>query len=478
MRRYLLKLKIDVEENNQTIAEPDPGPILGDNGQILMPFFATLIVMTILGNLLVMTAVFTDRYLKRRNSNFFFVSLAMADLTVATLVMPFALENDMGNGWWFGEVWCRLWLSTDVTSATSSILHLCVISYDRLISIQYPIQYNAWMTKGCVAKYIACIWIVSACIAFVPIYLDWHTVPDNNGVDMEHCTLNLNVYYAVGSSCVSFYIPAVVMVVNSTRLYREALRRSRTVLRASDSLPNRDMIRPTKIILTLSNLVNQIASTLKFFYLGNKAVFTLGVVNGVFLSCWLPFFVVNVITPWCDCVTILCFQIVTWLGYANSCMNPIIYPVFIPKFRHAYEHILCPRWMQKTNKVINGIGCSQASSLTTTAVKPSAITKESKLLSITSTPARSKSLISVNTQLLVTLTTVRSKSLTDIYDYRTLDKTGLTKSLTSPNLPVSPLSAAVVLESVQTSQTYNSSSHEPLAHEDSSPANAFVETPE
>jgi hypothetical protein len=433
MRRYLLQLKIEVEENNQTIAEPDPGPMLGDYGQIFMPFFATLIVMAILGNLLVMTAVFTDHHLKGRNSNFFFVSLAMTDLTVATLVMPFALENDIGNGWWFGEVWCRLWLSTDVASATSSIIHLCVISYDRLISIQYPIRYDAWMTKGCVAKYIACIWTVSASIAFVPIYLDWHTVPDNNGVDLEHCILNLNVYYAVGSSCVSFFIPAVVMVVNYTRLFREALRHSREVRRAASDLSNRDMIRPTKIKSTLFNLANQTASTIRFFYRRNKAAFTLGVVNGMFLACWLPFFVVNVITPWCDCVTILCFQIVTWLGYSNSCMNPIIYPIFIPKFRHAYEHILCPRWMQKAKKV----------SLTPIAVKPSVITIESKLLNITSTPVRPKSLISVNTQPLVTLMTIRSKSLPDMYNYRTLDKTRQTKSLTSPNVPVSPLSAAI-----------------------------------
>jgi hypothetical protein len=203
-----------------TPAEPPSGPRLKDFAQILMPFFATLIVVTILGNLLVMTAVFTDHRLKQRNSNFFFVSLAVTDFLVGTLVMPFALENDMGNGWRFGGVWCYLWMVTDVSTAVASILHLVVISYDRLKDVQDPTNYDAWMTKGRVIKYIAGIWGMAVAVSYLPTYLNWFIDTDGEGNDLEKCWVEShNKYYAVVSAIITFYIPAGVMIVNYCRLY-------------------------------------------------------------------------------------------------------------------------------------------------------------------------------------------------------------------------------------------------------------------
>lgn len=36
----------------------------------------------------------------------------------------------------------------------------------------------------------------------------------------------------------------------------------------------------------------------------------------------------------------LMFMIATWLGYFNSCLNPIIYPLFNTDFRNAYRKLL------------------------------------------------------------------------------------------------------------------------------------------
>ncbi|XP_078613625.1 putative G-protein coupled receptor No18 [Branchiostoma floridae x Branchiostoma japonicum] len=71
----------------------------------------------------------------------------------------------------------------------------------------------------------------------------------------------------------------------------------------------------------------------------------IGMVMTAFVVCWFPFFV-------CYPVMVLCqdcgfpewaFDIVFWLGYCNSGLNPVIYTVFNEDFRKAFKKILC-KW--------------------------------------------------------------------------------------------------------------------------------------
>ena len=98
---------------------------------------SVLITIAILGNLLVCIAVLTDATL-RKLSNLFFVSLALSDLLVASLVMPFAMVNDLTTSFvdWFGQEFCQFWIASDVMLCTASIINLLLISFDRYIHIK------------------------------------------------------------------------------------------------------------------------------------------------------------------------------------------------------------------------------------------------------------------------------------------------------------------------------------------------------
>ncbi|XP_026159359.1 alpha-2A adrenergic receptor [Mastacembelus armatus] len=181
-----------------------------------------MILLTVFGNVLVVIAVFTSRAL-RAPQNLFLVSLASADILVATLVMPFSLANELMGYWYFGEVWCEIYLALDVLFCTASIAHLCAISLDRYWSITQAIEYNLKRTPRRIKCIIFIVWVIAAVISFPPLI----TMEKENSIKDPVCKINTDKWYVIASCIGSFFLPCVIMVLVYVRIYQIAKKRTR-----------------------------------------------------------------------------------------------------------------------------------------------------------------------------------------------------------------------------------------------------------
>lgn len=98
-------------------------------------------IVTLFGNVLVVVSVLDDRTL-RTVTNYFIVSLAVADIMVAVLVMPLGIYVELnGMQWELGDRLCDTWVACDVMCCTASILNLVAISIDRFALIILLVLY-------------------------------------------------------------------------------------------------------------------------------------------------------------------------------------------------------------------------------------------------------------------------------------------------------------------------------------------------
>ncbi|KJH40697.1 hypothetical protein DICVIV_13339 [Dictyocaulus viviparus] len=72
-----------------------------------------------------------------------------------------------------------------------------------------------------------------------------------------------------------------------------------------------------------------------------RGVKVLGIILGCFTVCWAPFFVMYVLVQFCkECNPNPHIEMfITWLGYSNSAMNPIIYTVFNRDYQIALKRL-------------------------------------------------------------------------------------------------------------------------------------------
>uniref|UniRef100_A0A8C8E3Q9 Alpha-2B adrenergic receptor n=1 Tax=Oryzias sinensis TaxID=183150 RepID=A0A8C8E3Q9_9TELE len=209
---------------NQSI--PSSAPYSPEATAAFATAITLMVIFTIVGNILVIIAVLTSRSL-RGPQNLFLVSLAAADILVATLIIPFSLANELMGYWYFKSLWCEIYLALDVLFCTSSIVHLCAISLDRYLSIS-RVTYGRQRTPRRIKAAIVVVWLISSVISFPPLLSLNKSESNKSGNEKgPQCQLNDERWYILYSTVGSFFAPCLIMILVYVRIYQIAKQRTR-----------------------------------------------------------------------------------------------------------------------------------------------------------------------------------------------------------------------------------------------------------
>lgn len=153
-----------------------------------------LMIVIVVGNMLVIIAIATEKSLKNIQ-NWFIASLAVADFFLGLVIMPFSLANELMGYWIFGSWWCEIHSAMDVLLCTSSIMNLCLISLDRYWSITKAIEYLKTRTPARAALMIAAVWIMSGLICIPPL-LGWKA-KTTEGQLLPQCQVSFVYFFPI-----------------------------------------------------------------------------------------------------------------------------------------------------------------------------------------------------------------------------------------------------------------------------------------
>ncbi len=297
-------------------------------------------IFAIMGNLFIMAAVARFQSLQTP-TNAFVVSLAVADFLVAVLVMPFSLVRSI-DSWRFGRCFCRAHFLLDVTFCTSSIFNLSCMALDRYIAVCDPLHYPARMSARRVAMLLMLCWILPLVISSLCVSLGMYTqlplavVSSSTQQNTQTCLATFLIPYAFATSAISFFIPMGFMLFAYGKIFKAAQRQARWIHAIDHHTGELQMNLKTDSTRRVQADVERYSLKKE-----RKAVKTLGLIMGIFLLCWLPFFCVNVVHPLKGySISPLVLEASMWLGYANSSLNPFLYALFNKNYRRVFAAML------------------------------------------------------------------------------------------------------------------------------------------
>nr|XP_043877018.1 neuropeptide Y receptor Y2, like [Solea senegalensis] len=190
---------------------------------VLILAYSTIIVLGVLGNSLVIYVIYRFKTL-RTVTNFFIANLAVADLLVNTLCLPFTLVYTLQGEWKFGSALCFLLPYAQGLAVHVSTVTLNVIALDRHRCIVYHLETR--MRKDVCFGVIALTWVLSAVLASpLAIFREYGSFTLEPGHSIQVCTEKWpgkstdGTFYSISMLILQYFLPLSIISFAYARIW-------------------------------------------------------------------------------------------------------------------------------------------------------------------------------------------------------------------------------------------------------------------
>jgi len=301
---------------------------------ILAVVFTFFAIVTIAGNTLVIAAFATDRKL-RSFGNYFILNLAVSDLIVGLLIAVYA-PYALSGCWRLTRTGCLAFLLLDYVVPLASAWNMALISLDRYWSVAHAVEYRVRQTVSRTVALMAVPWTAGV-IWYGPTVLFWPVLV-GRAADEDEGVCRVPFYdhvgYLIASSCVEFAAPFLTVTTINILIYVNIRRRSRglvsTTARSNSAAAAGDI-----------GLCSKTSKARTILQRDKRSARSLAILVVVFLVTWAPFEISAFVDQICGlCIPASVSELVFWLLWLNSTINPILYPFLQQRFRVTFLHIL------------------------------------------------------------------------------------------------------------------------------------------
>nr|AAO03561.2 somatostatin receptor subtype 5 [Sus scrofa] len=298
---------------NGTLAEPVPSP--GARAVAVPVLYLLVCALGLGGNALVIYVVLRHAKMKTV-TNIYILNLAVADVLLM-LGLPFVATQNALSYWPFGPVLCRLVMTLDGINQFTSIFCLTVMSVDRYLAVVHPLRSARWRRPRVARLASAAVWAFSLVmslplVVFADVQEGWNTCnlsrPEPVGL--------WGAVFIIYTSVLGFFGPLLVICL-CYLLIVVKLKASGVRVGSTRRRSERKVTRMVVVVVL------------------------------VFVGCWLPSFIANLV----NLAFVLpeepasagAYFFVVVLSYANSCANPLLYGFLSDNFRQSFRKVLCLR---------------------------------------------------------------------------------------------------------------------------------------
>lgn len=298
-------------------------------------FYLAIFIVGIIGNVLVCYVVCRNKAM-HTVTNFFITNLALSDILLCILAVPFTPLYTFLGQWIFGNLLCHLVPFAQGVSIYISTLTLTSIAMDRYIVIIYPFRHR--MRVSICMVIITAIWIVSLLLTLpYGLYVRLNRGDSGNDSDVRYCeedwpsetkrklfgTITVTLQFVL-----PFLIISICYILVSYKLNDRAKSKpgSKT---AKKEEADRDRKKRT-----------------------NRMLISMVAVFGV---SWLPMNAVNIFNDYYEMKNefyTLLFFVTHCIAMSSTCYNPFLYAWLNENFRKEFKQVL-PCFQQSG---YNGVG--------------------------------------------------------------------------------------------------------------------------